>query len=289
MIDTAPPGMPRRLPRVDVTKRSPVPGEAAKDAGYFAVFDRLFEQGRSAVLFGAHYRDTPPVDGGRWGLSVVFLPDAACMQVLAAVTADVMSLVGDEHWPTGAAEAVHFTVRAVEVHRSVVPAGDPLVARCAAALGRAAAGAQPVRLRLAGLTLTPSGVMACAFPEDGAADDFARRLGDELGPDGWFEANYHRDIWYATLVHFTGELRDPRGLVDWVAARRRLNLGCTAVGAAELLRFRYNGRQPVRVALARATLGGVLTGQPEVRAAEMEAVAGHRVPSRLGMDVTPSS
>jgi hypothetical protein len=226
------------------------------------VFDRLFEQGRGAVLSGAHYRDTPPVDGGRWGLSVVFVPDAACMESLATVTADVMDLTGSEHWPTGAPEAVHFTVRAIQVHRSAVPADDPLVSRCAAALGRAAAGARPVRLRLAGLTLTPSGVMACAFPQDDAADEFARRLGVELGPDGWFEADYHRDIWYATLVHFTGELRNPHRLVDWVASRRRLNLGCAVVSEAELLWFRYNGRQPVRVGLARAALGGTPADQP---------------------------
>jgi hypothetical protein len=103
--------------------------------------------------------------------------------------------------------------------------------------------------------------MVCAFPDDDAADDFAGRLGAELGADGWFEKAYRRDIWYATLVHFTGELRDPRGLVDWVAARRRLDLGGCAVGGAELLRFRYDGRQPVRVRLARVPLGGVPLGE----------------------------
>jgi hypothetical protein len=43
-----------------------------------------------------------------------------------------------------------------------------------------------------------------------------------------------------------------------VAARRRLDLGVAQVGEAELLRFHYNGRQPVRQALARAPLGLVL-------------------------------
>ena len=252
----------RRLRWVDLMRGRPGPGRAPKDAGYTAAFDRLFEQGRSAVLSGAHYRDTPPADGGRWGLSVVFLPDADCAARLAAVTAEAMSLVGSGHWPTGMPEAVHFTVRAIQVHRSVVPVDDPLVARCAAALGRAAGSSRPVRLRLTGLTLTPSGVMVCAFPEDSAADGFARHLGDELGADGWFEAEYRRDIWYATLVHFSGELRDPQGLVDWVAAGRRLDVGCAAVGEAELLRFRFNGRQPVRVGLARASLGGALVPGP---------------------------
>src|SRR5581483_2064363 len=207
-------GWPRRLPGVDVTRRPPAAGRGAADADYAAVFDRLFGQGRSAVLSGAHYRDTPPVDGGRWGLSVVFLPDSDAMDRLAALTAEAMDIAGGEHWPTGAPHAVHFTVRAIQVHRCAVQPDDPLEFRCAAALRRAAAGARPVRLRLAGLTLTPSGVMACAVPKDGAADAFAARLGDELGDDGWFEAQFHRDIWYATLLHFTSDIADRQGLVD---------------------------------------------------------------------------
>jgi hypothetical protein len=229
------------------------------------VFDRLFEQGRAAVLSGAHYRDTPPVDGGRWGLSVVFLPDSDAMHRLAALTAEAMDIAGREHWPTGAPPAVHLTVRAIHMHRSVVPPGDPLEARCAAALRRAGMGARPARLRLSGLTLTPSGVMACAVPDDHAADAFAARLGDQLGADGWFEAQYHRDIWYATLLHFTSDIRDQQGLVDWVAARRRLDLGVVRADEAELLRLRYDGRQPVRQTLDRAALGLVLTPDAPAR------------------------
>ncbi|MFC6016346.1 hypothetical protein ACFP2T_09060 [Plantactinospora solaniradicis] len=244
---------------MDATSGSTLSGRPAADAGYTLAFDRLFARGRAAVLAGTHYRDTPPVDGGGWGLSVVLLPDPDCADRLAAVTAEALGVAGAGHWPTGTAPAVHFTVRAIEVHRSAIPPDDPLVARSASALGRAAAASPPVRLRLFGLTLTPSGVMLCAFPEDSAAAGFADRLGEELGPDGWFEAAYHRDIWYATLVHFTSEIRDPQGLVDWVAARRHLDLGTTTVGAAELLRFAYNGRQPVRVGLSRAPFGGVLT------------------------------
>ena len=121
---------------------------------------------------------------------------------------------------------------------------------------RAAAAAEgPARFRFAGLTLTPSGVMACAYPADGAADGLARRLRHELGDDGWFEANFHRDIWYATLVHFAADLVDPAALVAWVADRRDLDLGPVVVDEVELLRFDYDGRQPVRVPLSTAPLG----------------------------------
>lgn len=89
----------------------------------------------------------------------------------------------------------------------------------------------------------------------GAADDFACGLAEELGADGWFEHEYDRDIWYATVVHFTGPIDDPAALVDWVATRRRLDLGVATVGEAELSMLRFDGRQPVREPLARAALG----------------------------------
>jgi hypothetical protein len=177
--------------------------------GNAAAFDRLFERGRAAVLSGTHHRDTPPVDGGRWGLSVVLVPEGDPARRLAEVTAEAMDMVGPGHWPTGTAGAVHITVRALQAHRSAVPVDDPLVERCSAALARAAARSRAVRLRMCGLTLTPSGVMACAYPVGAAADDFAAVLSVELGADGEFEARFCRDIWYATLVHFTGDIRDP--------------------------------------------------------------------------------
>jgi hypothetical protein len=106
--------------------------------------------------------------------------------------------------------------------------------------------------------------MACAYPIDDAADDFADRLGLELGEDGWFEAAYRRDIWYATLLHFAAEVRDPARLVEWVSQRRSMDLGFVELDGAELLTFRYNGRQPARLALAQAPFGAIAAncGQP---------------------------
>jgi hypothetical protein len=89
--------------------------------------------------------------------------------------------------------------------------------------------------------------MACAYPTDDAADQFADRLEQEIGDDGWFEATFHRDIWYATLVHFTGELADPEKLVQWVADRRQLDLGIATLNTAEVTAFRYTGRHMTRV------------------------------------------
>ncbi|WP_432968436.1 hypothetical protein [Dactylosporangium sp. CA-233914] len=217
----------------------------------------MFEQGRDAVMTGAHFVDLPPVAGGRWGMSAALVPDNPVADRLAHVTAELSLPAGPGHWPTGNQDAIHLTVRALDVHRPGLSGADPLVVRCAAALARAAAKSRPVRFRLDGVTLTPSGVMVCAYPVDGAADDFADRLGVELGEDGWFEAAYRRDIWYATLLHFAAEVREPARLVEWVSQRRSLDLGVVELDGTQLLAFRYNGCQPVRLALAQAPLGGV--------------------------------
>jgi hypothetical protein len=224
-------------------------------------FDRLFERGRGAVLSGQHYQETPPVDGGRWGISVIFRPDTVSMDRLDALTVEALDVAGGSHWPTGARETMHVTVRALEAHRLAVPLEDPAVGRYRAALRRAAESASSVRLKFAGLTLTPSGIMACAYPADDAADHFAALLADALGPDGAFEARFTRDIWYATLVHFTGPVASPSALVDWVAARRDIDLGAAYVQEVELMRWQHRGFQPMRVPLLCLPLGDPASGR----------------------------
>jgi hypothetical protein len=196
---------------------------------------------------------------------VVLRPDGATADRLATLTRQVLGVTSEGHWPTGNRESVHFTVRALDVHHATTTIVDPVVQRCALALERAAESCRPIRLRLGGLTLTPSGVMLCAYPIDSAAGEFAARLEAELGPDGWFEQDFDRTIWYSTLVHFTGPIPDTAGLVDWVATRRDLDVGEVTVGQADLVRFRFNGRQPVCSMLVRAELKSGLTdaSQPE--------------------------
>ena len=221
-------------------------------------FDDLFDLGRQAVLTGTHQVDAPPTDDGRWGISVVLRPDACSASGLAEATGELMGRAGWRHWPTGSMDSVHFTVRALEPHRVVVPASDERVARYRTAVRAAAARSRPVELHLRGLTITSSGVLACAKPVDAAADDFSAALREELGTDQWFEETFHRDIWYATLVHFTGPIANPEALVDLVARHRRTELGRVRFTRAELIRASYNGRQMVLVTLAAAAFGGAL-------------------------------
>jgi hypothetical protein len=65
-------------------------------------------------------------------------------------------------------------------------------------------------------------------------------LAQELGPAGWREAGFRRDIWYSTLVHFAGDIDRPEELVRWVEHRRDLDLGVTRTNMASLVRFRHD-------------------------------------------------
>ena len=227
-------------------------------------FDELFELGREAVLSRTHGCDKPPVDGGRWGIAVILKPDTTLTHRLAEITNDTMRVAGSHHWPTGLPSAVHFTVRALEWFRTEVPEDDPSVARYAAALERAAKRAKPVALTVGGLTLTPSCVMVCAEPVDETATELAQALAGELGPDGWLEEDFNRNIWYATLVHFAGPIDDPRALVDWVQQRRETLVARADFGRvyfdrvyfdrAQLIRYTFNGRHTELVTLASVVL-----------------------------------
>lgn len=108
------------------------------DDGFWAVFDRLSEQGSSAVMTGMHQQDSSPVTGGRWGLSVVAALEDRTQQQLTAWSEEIRLVAGQEHWPTGAHGSAHVTVRAIQPHRPGLDVSDPLAARCGQAILRAA-------------------------------------------------------------------------------------------------------------------------------------------------------
>lgn len=226
-------------------------GVTAPDpTAYDRKFDELFANGGRHVLAGTHHRDGPLVDGGRWGISILLRPDAATAATLEQVAVAARSLAGSGHWLTGSATTSHVTVLPLEPYRHAVPDGDPHVARYGDGLRTAAACSRPVRLRFRGLTMTPHGVMACAYPVDDAADALAENLTSSIGRNRFSD----RDIWYATVLHFAGPIDRPQALVDWVAARRTVDLGQTHCDEAHLVRCRSNGGLPVPVTLASAAL-----------------------------------
>jgi hypothetical protein len=205
-----------------------------------SVFDRLLDEAVPALLAGEHSRDEPPVDGGRWPVSVVAVPDREARGVLADLMGEALVHAGPGHFETGRSDASHLTVRALEPYREAASATDEVSGQWIAALDQVGRASAPVTLRLTGVTLTASGVMVQAEPGDDAPWELMRRLRHALGPLAWFEEQWQeRDIWYSSILHFAAPVLNPAGLVGW-AQRNRASLALDVTLASLVLtRFRY--------------------------------------------------
>ncbi|RYC12938.1 hypothetical protein [Nocardioides zhouii] len=204
------------------------------------VFDRLFSQAVPALVDGSHRQDEPPVDGGRWPVSVVCVPDAPTRTVLADVMAEALVHAGPGHFETGRPDASHITVRALEPYRDAASPADQLSADWAVALDEVGRESPPIRLRLTGVTLTASAVMVQAEPVDDEPWELMRRLRAALGPLAWYEEQWQeRDIWYASVLHFAAPVLDAPGLVEWAASHRESLAHDVVLDMLTLTRFRY--------------------------------------------------
>lgn len=200
-------------------------------------FDELFDEAVPCVLGRTHICDAVPRAGGRWPISAALLLPPTQALPLTSIVEQMLPLVGPDHFLTGRPAALHVTVRALEHRRENIPADDPAVDRYLSAIRRTASQCAPVRLQSRGLALAATGVMAALEPADGAASRLTAVLEQELGQDGWCEAGFDRTIWYATLLHFAAPIRDPEGLVAFIAKRRQLDLGLLGCGRLSLVGF----------------------------------------------------
>lgn len=218
--------------------------------------EQFHARGRKAVLAGEESYDRPPSAGSpRWGVSVILRPDHAAAERLAALADELCSLVGPAHWPTGRLGSGHLTVRGLEPYRDPVPEGDPLVGRYAAAVRGAALGAGPLSFVMTGLVLMPGGVLVTAEPVGATPAEFRAALARELGADGSFEdESYRQGLWWATLLHFAEPLTDGAALVDWVEARRSLDLGVFRARSIDVVRYEYDGTCTTPVVLSTVPL-----------------------------------
>ena len=204
------------------------------------VFDRLFSDAVPALISGRHRQDEPPVDGGRWPVSVVSLPGERSRDVLTNVMNEALVHAGPGHFETGRTDASHFTVRALEPYREAASPADEISEAWTAALEQVGRESPPIRLRLTGVTLSISAVMVQAEPLDDAPWELMRRLRAALGPLAWFEDQWQeRDIWYASVVHFAAPILDAPGLVGWAEERRQSLTHDLVLDSLTLTRFRY--------------------------------------------------
>lgn len=204
------------------------------------VFDQLFADAVPALLDGAHRQDKPPVDGGRWPVSVVCVPDEQARDALTGVMHEALTYAGDGHFETGRSDASHVTVRALEPYREAASPEDPIADAWVAAMDEASRESPPIRLRLTGVTLSISAVMVQAEPVGDEPWELMRRLRAALGPMAWFEDQWQqRDVWYSSVVHFAAPVRDAPGLIHWAKERRSSLAHDIELDALTLTRFRY--------------------------------------------------
>lgn len=213
------------------------------DSGIVAArprFDALFDEAVPRVLGATHVIDVPPrPGGGRWPVSVALMPNEVEGRRFTELMTQLLPFSGPGHFLTGHPAALHVTVRALEDRRNDIQPDDPAVGRYRSAVFRTASRNRAVCLRVVGLTLTTTGVMVALEPEDEAAASLARILAEELGPDGWREAEFARAIWYAMILHFAAPVAQPDKLVAFVADRRRLDLGTVTLNSLSVVRFNY--------------------------------------------------
>jgi hypothetical protein len=188
----------------------------------------------------------------------VLLPTGDLAALLDSLAHEVAAVAGAGHWPSGAAGAAHVTIRALEPYRPD-PLDDDAAERYIAAFGRAAAAVGPITISFRGLALSVGSVMAWAESAGGAGDHLRRRFGVELGDDGWLEAgvfpNGRDAMWYSSILHFAGPVRDPQELVAWVEARHHFAIGAETFTSAALCRWTFNGSAMHPAVVATAALG----------------------------------
>lgn len=83
---------------------------------------------------------------------------------------------GPGHLETGWMSASHVIVRALEPYREAAGPGDEISMAWMAALDEVGRESPPIRLRLSGVTLSPSAVMAQWEPVDDASWELMRVL-----------------------------------------------------------------------------------------------------------------
>ncbi|MGN6332672.1 MAG: 2'-5' RNA ligase family protein [Motilibacteraceae bacterium] len=204
------------------------------------LFARLFDGGARAILAGTHQRDVPPVDGGRWPVTVLARPPQQLRARLEGLMHEALRHAGPGHFQTGRMDSVHVTIRALEPFRAAADVGDPVVEQWVRALRATAEAIGPFSLTMTGVSLTTGGVLARLEPDDDRPWQLMDRLRHELGDLAWFEEQWmRRNIWYCSLLHFTDDVVDADGLVAWARARRVLPPVSFEITSLELVRFRH--------------------------------------------------
>lgn len=208
-----------------------------------ATFRRIVEAGVAAVRSGTHGTEGDPRRTGRWGPSLVLLPDTDLARGLADLTASVARILGGSHWLSGMEDRSHVTVRALEPYTDSVP--PDRLSRYLAAAERTIEASGPLTLSFDGVGISPGSVMVRARPLTDAAEDLRAKLGTELGDDAWFEdAVFERGrdpVWYCSILHYAEPVTRVDDLLAWVESQHDVSLGSHTFDALHLCCWSHDG------------------------------------------------
>lgn len=223
-------------------------------------FSEITADGVEAIREGRTTTDSPPKDGGRWGLSVVFRPTGHLADRLDLLTAEAIGVLGADHWRTGSHGAAHITVRALEPY-SERPLSSRVLDGYVDLLTRAAPDIGPVSFDVTGMAVSAAALMARVIDVNGKGGDLRRRVHEELGGRGWLEnrhfTNGRDPIWYVTLVHFTGPLDHRTSFLDWFTANEQCPIGTAVFADVHLCRWRFDTNRMAPEVVATIALGRV--------------------------------
>lgn len=200
----------------------------------------FYDRAQAQLRAGDVSFDAPPVDGGaRWGISVVLRPDPKNAERLAALARQTAAAIGPGHW-VHQAHTLHTTLRALEPHSTRDLQGDVRLADYVAAVDQAAAGREPVTLRLRGLAPHSGGVMVLGHDRDSALPQLRRRLVTALDQRDveHYETTFTRNLWYVSLLQFGAPVADPTALAEWGVPRRDMAIGDVVYDSLEICRWR---------------------------------------------------
>lgn len=226
------------------------------DSPLRATYDELFAAGSAALRAGAVATDAhlPALAADtRRGLTVLGPVGGPAAAAIARTQAELRLTEPDLYYYPPA--DLHVTLISLLTARPGRVPDEAGQRAYQALLQELAAGAAPLRLRFAGLTLTAGAIMAQGFPDAGfqLLREAIRREATARGLP--LDERYHSPTAHATIARFPpGALRAPAALAHWVGARRALPLGEEIIPALHLVEHDWYNRQGTSQVLARLPL-----------------------------------
>jgi hypothetical protein len=230
----------------------------AYDLSIAASYDRDWDAAADLLRAGAYIGEEPPAEGSlRWGVSVVVTMGADVGGTLGAVAENLRRRCRGAHL-VYRRDDLHATVRSLEGYRTVVDEGA--LTRYADTVRTACRGVGPVRLRLRGLSGSPTCLLVRGYPGRGMTE-LRRRLhriaaaNTPPGPLG-VDAARIRASAHVTLAVLRPEGGPEPELCAFVDANRATELGVVEATGLSIVRYDWQADRIAMRQIARIEIDG---------------------------------